>query len=105
MPDLPKRKARAMRFPRFPHLPQAIGTDNVHTPRHERLDTGYSAAAVMSEANATLAVLTTPICCIECRRLWLVGSERWRIKLLVEDSASEAVPYCPDCHAREFGDA
>jgi hypothetical protein len=79
--------------------------DNVHTHGHEGRDTGYSAAAAMSEANATIAVLTTPICCIECRRPWLVGSERWRIKLLVEDAASEPVPYCPDCHAREFGES
>ena len=104
MPFLPKRKARTMRFPRVPHLPQAFGTDNVHTHGHEGLDTGYSASAAMPEGNTSVAVVTTPICCIECRRPWLVDGERWRIKLLVEGSASEPVPYCPDCHEREFGD-
>jgi hypothetical protein len=57
----------------------------------------------MPEVNATVAVLAPPICCIECGRSWLVETERWRIKLLVEDVATEAVPYCPDCHEREFG--
>lgn len=49
---------------------------------------------------------TTTLRCIECRRPWLVGAERWRLKLLVEeDATTEAVPYCPDCHNREFGDS
>ena len=60
----------------------------------------------MTEGNATVAVLAPPICCIECRRPWLAEAERWRIKLLVEaGSATEAVPYCPVCHEREFGDS
>jgi hypothetical protein len=57
----------------------------------------------MPEENAAVAVLAPPICCIECGRSWLVGGERWRIKLLVEDDGTETVPYCPACHEREFG--
>jgi len=79
--------------------------DNVHTHGHEAADVRYSAAAAVSEGNATVTVVSAPICCIECRRAWVDGGERWRIKLLVEDSESEAVPYCPDCHDREFGDS
>ena len=49
--------------------------------------------------------LATSIRCIECRRPWLVDDERWRIKVLYEaDVDPEPVPYCPDCHAREFGE-
>jgi hypothetical protein len=60
----------------------------------------------MPEGNASVAVLAPPISCIECRRRWVVDTERWRIKLLVEDDgATEAVPYCPDCHDREFRDS
>jgi hypothetical protein len=44
------------------------------------------------------AVLTR----IECRRPWLVGHERWRLKL-TEEQTPEAVVYCPDCAEREFG--
>jgi hypothetical protein len=55
-------------------------------------------AMKMPEATVTFV---TPIRCIECQRPWLLGGERWRIKLLVEE-ALEAVPYCPECHAREF---
>lgn len=51
------------------------------------------------------AVLTTPICCIECSQPWLAADERWHLKLLLEDGAEpETVPYCPACHEREFGD-
>jgi hypothetical protein len=60
----------------------------------------------MPEGNASVAVLAPPICCIECSRQWIVDGERWRVKLLVEDTgATEAVPYCPACHEREFGDS
>ena len=41
--------------------------------------------------------------CIECLRPWFVASERWRLKL-TDDEMPEAVPYCPDCASREFGD-
>lgn len=51
-------------------------------------------------------LLIAPLRCIECRRQWLVDAERWRLKLLIEeDATTEAVPYCPDCHDREFGDS
>jgi hypothetical protein len=39
--------------------------------------------------------------CTECRRSWLVACERWRLKVVPE--TLEAVPYCPECHEREFG--
>jgi hypothetical protein len=44
------------------------------------------------------AVLT----CIELPPPWLVGHERWRLKL-TEEQTPEAVAYCPDCAEREFG--
>jgi hypothetical protein len=44
-----------------------------------------------------------PLHCIECHSAWDEPAERWRLKLLVEDGgATETVPYCPACHAREF---
>jgi hypothetical protein len=93
-----------MRFPPNPHLPQGFRPENVHTHGHRPPDPGYSAAAAVPEANASVAVLAPPICCIECRRPWVVDAERWRIKLLLEDDAApETVPYCPECHEREFG--
>jgi len=58
------------------------------------------------DVNAAVTVLAPPICCIECRRPWIDEDERWLLKLLVEDAAApETVPYCPDCHEREFGGA
>jgi hypothetical protein len=56
----------------------------------------------MNQSKTSVAV--TPIVCIECRRPWLVGSERWRLKVLEEESP-ETVPYCPECAEREFGPA
>jgi hypothetical protein len=44
----------------------------------------------------------TALVCIECRRPWLVASERWRLKV-TDDAVPETVPYCPDCAHREFG--
>jgi hypothetical protein len=59
----------------------------------------------MPDTRAIVGVLAPPICCIECQRPWLSDGERWRLKLLVETGAEpETVPYCPACHAREFGD-
>jgi hypothetical protein len=54
--------------------------------------------------DALTAVLVTPLACIECDRTWVDSAERWRLKLLVEDGQTETVPYCPDCHDREFGE-
>ncbi|HZS23736.1 MAG TPA: hypothetical protein VFA30_02000 [Gaiellaceae bacterium] len=59
----------------------------------------------MAHVQAPVTVATKPICCIECSRPWLVDSERWRIKLMPDEWPPETVPYCPDCHDREFGDS
>jgi hypothetical protein len=39
--------------------------------------------------------------CEECRRPWLDPHERWRMYLDTEEPP-HAVPYCPNCAAREF---
>jgi hypothetical protein len=39
--------------------------------------------------------------CIECGRLWLDPSERWRM-YVTDDDPPEPVPYCRACAAREF---
>jgi hypothetical protein len=39
--------------------------------------------------------------CIECKREWLDGTERWRI-YLTADVQPEPVLYCADCAAFEF---
>jgi hypothetical protein len=39
--------------------------------------------------------------CIECRRLWIDASERWRI-YLSPDAVPEPVLYCADCASYEF---
>jgi hypothetical protein len=41
------------------------------------------------------------LACQECHRLWLDPAERWRM-YLDSDDPPHAVPYCPDCAAREF---
>jgi hypothetical protein len=48
---------------------------------------------------------TEPLRCVECRRVQAVSVARgWRAYLTVdEDEPAEAVVYCPDCAAREFG--
>jgi hypothetical protein len=40
--------------------------------------------------------------CIECARSWNIPTEPWRV-YLSDDTPPEAVPYCPDCAAEEFG--
>jgi hypothetical protein len=66
------------------------------TPSERR----YSA---LVEDVASPVVVAAPIACIECRRAWTSRGERWRLKvLLFEEEPAEAVPYCPECHAREF---
>ena len=47
--------------------------------------------------------LGAAITCNECSRPWLVGAERWRLKV-TDDEQPETVPYCPGCATREFGD-
>ncbi len=54
-----------------------------------------------SEAHSNSLVMLPALVCIECNRPWLVGSERWRLKV-TDDIRPETVPYCPACHAREF---
>jgi hypothetical protein len=49
----------------------------------------------------TREAVETTLRCIECLRPWLVGSERWRLKV-TDDDVPETVPYCPDCAHREF---
>jgi len=46
---------------------------------------------------------THVLTCIECGAAWLDSSERWRL-YLTSDEPPEAVPYCPDCNEREFGE-
>jgi hypothetical protein len=46
-------------------------------------------------------LVATEITCIECRRLWSVPSERWRV-YLTEDEPREPVAYCAECAEREF---
>ncbi len=54
-------------------------------------------------AHVVSTPVVAPLHCVECGRAWEQASERWRLKVLVEDGeAAETVPYCPACHAREF---
>lgn len=39
--------------------------------------------------------------CLECERLWLEGSERWRTYLNAE-RPPQPLTYCPECARREF---
>ena len=56
----------------------------------------------VNEAPRSAVTVASPLVCIECRRPWLIGRERWRMK--VDDGEPrETVSYCPDCAAREFG--
>ena len=43
---------------------------------------------------------TQQLACIECRRVWIDPSERWRLYLAPDDR--ELVPYCGVCASREF---
>ena len=66
---------------------------------------GYSRAvheAAGSEERGVSLVLLPALVCVECSRQWLHASERWRLKV-TDDAQPETVPYCPACHAREFG--
>ena len=61
---------------------------------HEQERAPVTARAVVAQPSA--------LHCIECRRPWLVASERWQLRVLFEEEP-ETVPYCPDCASREFG--
>jgi hypothetical protein len=45
---------------------------------------------------------TTVLACIECGALWQLDSERWRLKVLFEESPPLCALYCPACRAQEF---
>jgi hypothetical protein len=45
--------------------------------------------------------LVEPVRCLECKRLWVDLSERWRVYLSCENPP-ETLTYCPDCARREF---
>lgn len=46
--------------------------------------------------------LIEPLRCLECGRVWLELSERWRT-YLSRESPPEPLTYCPECALREFG--
>ena len=54
--------------------------------------------------NYPVLVRTTLLRCVECEREWETASERWRLKVLFDEQPTMSAVYCPDCHAREFGD-
>ena len=93
-------KSYSMGFPHDPQLPQAL--DFATAELHTRGDHRTSSRRTSSLKPSHTALTTTPIVCIECRRPWLVDSERWRLKV-TDDDVPETVPYCPDCATREFG--
>ena len=76
--------------------PESLGVKTVLNAEDSRRGMG-----IPDDQTAT-AVATTTIVCIECRRPWLMDSERWRLKV-TDDPKPETVPYCPDCATREFG--
>ena len=40
--------------------------------------------------------------CEECHAAWTRPAERWRLKVLFDESPPLRALYCPSCHAREF---
>ena len=52
--------------------------------------------------SAEEAISTRTIRCLECGRLWVEPSERWRTYLSSEDQP-RPLTYCPHCARREFG--
>jgi hypothetical protein len=89
-----------MGFPHDPQFPQAL--DFAAAELHTRADHGTSRLPTSSLNPSNTTLTSTPIVCIECRRLWVTESERWRLKV-TDDDVPETVPYCPDCATREFG--
>jgi hypothetical protein len=90
-----------MRFPHDPQLPQAL--DFSVTGLNTRGVPYRSRRSGSNTEQTEHAVSDTVLACIECRRPWLRGNERWRLKV-TDDSPRETVPYCSECAAREFGD-
>lgn len=62
----------------------------------------YPGRKNVDETSPSAVAVVSPLACIECRRPWLIGRERWRMKV-AEGEPRETVSYCPDCAAREFG--
>ena len=55
----------------------------------------------MQQEPAGRTISPPPLRCLECGRLWIEATERWRIYLSNEDS-QQMLTYCPDCAGREF---
>lgn len=69
--------------------------------RHLRQrDRGPASTVIGNSLDTTTAPV--PLSCIECRRSWLDGAERWRLKV-TDDEPAETVAYCAQCATREFG--
>jgi hypothetical protein len=62
----------------------------------------------MSDAAADEGAVNPPqsttraLVCEECGTVWRRGWERWRLKVIFEESPPLCVLYCPACHAYEF---
>jgi hypothetical protein len=55
---------------------------------------------------ATWVPVAKTLSCVECRRAWLAGRERWSVYLIEsgDDMPPLTVPFCPACALRLFGD-
>jgi hypothetical protein len=55
---------------------------------------------------ATWAPHVKIVRCVECRRAWLVSTERWRFYLIetTDEMPSLALSFCPACALRLFGE-
>ena len=49
-----------------------------------------------------LSIGLSTLNCIECRRQWILRTERWRA-YVTEDDPPEVVIYCESCADKEFG--
>ena len=56
----------------------------------------------MQKKHGVRTLATIPLHCLECRRPWVVPTERWRM-YLSGDTPPTPLTYCPDCARREFG--
>ena len=46
-------------------------------------------------------ISTARLRCLECGRLWIEATERWRV-YLGNEQPQQPLVYCPDCARREF---
>jgi hypothetical protein len=53
--------------------------------------------------DAEKVALSTELCCLECRQLWVDPSERWRMYTIFGEEPEHGL-YCPVCASFEFGD-